>query len=261
MIYKLGKRRAVHDIRTLKLSNYLDIALPSAPVECDWTNKVTTWGMMLNDKLGICAIAGPGHIEMGWTSQVHKLFIPTDDQLVIAYSSIAGYDPKATPDSITGDNPTDKGCIMLDVLKYWRNVGIAGRCINSFVGVSADNMSQVHEAIFLFGALNIGLALPKFIEKQMCNGMVWDKPANLTGDNEPGSLGGHCVPILKYKPGILTCITWGGLQDMTEAFFQTYCDEAYACLSINDWTSGRVAPNQLRVIELQRDLSAFAQAG
>ena len=261
MIYKLGKRRAVHDVRTLKLSNYLDITLPSAPVECNWTNKVTTWGMMLNDKLGICAVAGPGHIEMGWTSQINKPFIPTDQQLLTAYSAIAGYDPKATPDPVTSENPTDTGCVMLDVVKYWRTVGIAGKCINSFVGVNPADISQVREAIYIFGALNIGLALPKFIEKQMCTCVIWDKPADLKGDNEPGSLGGHCVPILKYKPGIFTCVTWGGLQDMTEAFFQAYCDEAYACLSINDWTSGRVAPNQLRVIELQRDLSAFAQVG
>src|SRR5260221_729783 len=56
--YKLGKKPAHHDPRTLLMANYL--ALPAIPAARDWTGKASSaWGMMLNDQLGDCTCPRP----------------------------------------------------------------------------------------------------------------------------------------------------------------------------------------------------------
>src|SRR4051812_17423635 len=92
----LGKLPPRYDARTLRLEHYLDLsALPPPPLECDWTAKVgAKWGMMLNDRIGDCAIAAPGHMMMAWTANAGRPFVPTDAQVLAAYSAVSGYDPK-----------------------------------------------------------------------------------------------------------------------------------------------------------------------
>src|SRR6266700_2460889 len=55
---KLGRKAIKTDSRTLALGNYLKPSLPPPPPAKDWTCGVTEWGMMGNDKLGDCTIAG-----------------------------------------------------------------------------------------------------------------------------------------------------------------------------------------------------------
>jgi hypothetical protein len=77
-------------------------------------------------------------------------------------------------------------------------------------------------------------------------------------DTDPGSWGGHAVPILAYDSDTLTCITWGAKKRMTWEFFARYCDESYAPLS-PDWLNphGRT-PEGLDRDALQADLAQIA---
>ena len=127
---KLGKLAKRHDPRTLKLSNYVSkagIVIPTQPLTEDWMSKVQEWGMMVNDQVGDCAVAGPGHIILRDTTYQGAPFRPSDAQIIKAYSDISGYNPS------TGDN--DNGCVILDVLNYWRKIGIGGHQIKAFVEV------------------------------------------------------------------------------------------------------------------------------
>ncbi len=74
----------------------------------------------------------------------------------------------------------------------------------------------------------------------------------------PGSWGGHAVPVIAYDASGLTCITWGALKRMTWAFWDAYCDEAYACLS-RDWAAAR-APSGFDWAALDADLGGFRSA-
>jgi hypothetical protein len=47
-------------------------------------------------------------------------------------------------------------------------------------------------------------------------------------DSKPGSWGGHYVYVPGYTPSGPVCVTWGRKQQITWAWLDKYCDEAYA---------------------------------
>jgi hypothetical protein len=247
MIRKLGKLPPRHDIRTLRLARYT-ASLPPAPLSTDWSAKLTNLGMMANDALGDCTCAAIGHIIQTWTANNGDQVILSDADIVALYEQACDYDPS---------NPaTDQGGVELDVLNYWRKNGVASHGLDGFAAVMTRDPSGMRDAVWLFGAAYVGLALPITAQSQD----VWDVPnAPLTGDAAPGSWGGHAVPIIAYDGTGLLCITWGEIKRMTWAFWEAYGDEAYACLS-KDWTARSGAPSGFAWDALEADLAGFARA-
>lgn len=241
---RLGRLPAKHDTRTLRLARY--ISIPVAPGDCDWTKPVEDWQMFANDTVGDCTCATAGHMVQSWTANATQKAPVSAADVLAMYSAITGYDP-ADPDS-------DQGAYCLDVLKYWRSVGLAGHRIGAFVAVDPDKRHEVRAGLWLFGGLYLGLDLPVSAQDQD----VWDV-VSLTGDGAPGSWGGHAVPVLAYAADDagLTIITWGGEKRITWAFLEAYCSEAYAILS-QDFLSKGVAPNGFDLAALQADLAALS---
>jgi len=243
-VHKLGKHPARHDPRTLLLAKYISAKdLPSTPSAKSWADKVQSWPMMRNDTIGDCTCAAAGHLIECWSANASTVVIPTDDQIVVAYSAITGYDP------VTGKN--DNGANELDVLNYWRQTGIANQKIGAFVALEPGNHNHVMEAVFLFGGCYIGLALPMSAQHQQ----VWSvPPTGPRGPGAPGSWGGHAVPIVAYDARGLTCITWGAKKRMTWTFWDAYCDEAYAIIS-SDWFGNQgKCPLGFDLAQLSQDL-------
>ena len=242
---KLGKQAARHDVRTLQFSNYMKAAAPPAPPKLeDWTKKVKTWPMMLNNKLGDCTCACAGHMIEEWTTYAHAPgYTPTDPQILQAYEAVSGYNPK--------DPNTDNGAVILDVLNYWRQTGIAGHPISAFVALEPKNHEQVQDAVYLFGNCYLGVQLPLSAQNQK----VWSvPPGGPTGQGAPGSWGGHAIPIVEYDSRGVTVITWGEKLRATWSFLDTYCDEAYAVLSADWIAANEQAPNNFDLDQLQADL-------
>jgi hypothetical protein len=250
---KLGKQAARHDPRTLMLASYATAELPAPPLQLDLTHKVNVpWGMMDNDQIGDCTCAAAGHLMMEWTANAKgKIFDPTDKQIVAAYSAITGYDPS------TGAN--DNGAVELDVLNYWRQHGIAGHKIQAFVATEPSNQTHIMDSVWIFGGCYIGLQMPKSAQAQTANHQPWSVPAQgPTGDGKPGSWGGHAVPVVAYNARVLTVVTWGALQTMTWAFWDAYCDEAYAIISADFLKSQNgqpVTPAGFNMQQLKEDLA------
>lgn len=64
----------------------------------------------------------------------------------------------------------------------------------------------------------MGLNMPKSLNTDH---EIWDlMPGDLTGDNAPGSDGGHAVAVLGYDAQYITFITWGEKKQMTWAFWK-----------------------------------------
>lgn len=216
---KLGKAPARLDERTLFLSSYLvKDELPPIPDTCDWGKSVDKWGLYRNDEIGDCAIVGPANQIHLTHDNAGRPWTPPESEVIKAYSALTKYDPQ------TGKN--DTGCVMLDVMNYWRYVGIAGNKIQAYVGVNPRNIKQVRTALYLFGGLIAGCGLPLSAQNQE----VWDVvDPYLKGDSMPYSWGGHCVLIPSYDPW--RCVTWGELQSFTPAWLATYCDELFAVVA------------------------------
>jgi hypothetical protein len=244
---KLGKRAPKHDPRTLHFADYLNTGkLPKIPTQVDWSVKVPVWEMLCNDTLGCCTISGAAHMLMDWSANASTEIVPSDADIIKAYSAVSGYDPS------TGAN--DNGAYETDVLNYWRNTGIAGHKIYAYTALEPRNHSHIKASIYLFGGCYIGLALPLSAQNQT----VWSVPAwGTSGSGAPGSWGGHCVNICAYNDHYATVVTWGALKKATWQFLDAYMDESYAVLS-QDFINNGIAPNAIDWASLQQDLSKVA---
>src|SRR5262249_31150131 len=157
------------------------------------------WPMMANDRLGDCTLAAVGHCIEQWTAVAmgHPI-VMTDEEVIAAYSAIAGYDP--------ADPSSDQGAVELDVLKYWRKHGMktpSQNCDKLAAVAFGDDATQPRISTAACGSAYPGLALPVAAQPQD----VWDVPASkadLKGDWAPGSWGGHAVPAMQYDPEGLT---------------------------------------------------------
>ena len=158
LLPKLGKKPPRLDDRTLRFARYVTpAALPPLPQWVQWSqNAKNPWGMMLNDAIGDCTCAAAAHAIQTWTANHgNELTLPDGDVLDL-YERVSGYDPH------TGGN--DNGAVELDVLNEWRKNGIgstgAPHRIGAFCAVNPRDTREVKEAIYLFGGLYIGIALP-----------------------------------------------------------------------------------------------------
>jgi hypothetical protein len=239
--YKLGKAPPRVDVRTLSLARYVDrTKLPTPPKLYDGTQHVGDWPMYANDRLGDCTCAAAGHMIESWTAASRGAATEVAERSVVtAFEHVKIVDPQ------TGE----EGAVELDVLNYWRKRGIARHKIGAYAKVPVYDHLVVRTAAYLFGGLYIGLSLPVTAQRQK----VWDFTGSLRGPAAPGSWGGHAVNVVRYDPTGLTCVTWGMLQEMTWAFWDRYCDEAYAIIS-TDFLEHGEAPNGFDLAALKADL-------
>ena len=246
MTHMLGRKAVKTDTRTLKMAKYA-AALLLPPDSCDWTKGESNWGMMLNDTLGDCTIAGCAHaiqvcgLNVGYTFAGETL---ADGIIESAYSAWDGYVP--------GDPSTDNGGIELDVLNNWRKSNLGGHQLLGFADPVVSNMTEIRQAINLFGGVYIGFSVPQSVMDNANDPTVlWD----VNGDNT--IIGGHCVFVPRYDvDGSMTCISWGKLYRMSAAFWMRFVDEAHALL-LATWIRNNKTPSGFDLAGMQVDLAAI----
>ncbi len=241
---KLGRKAIKTDSRTLALSDYLTPSIPPPPPTTDWTKGITSWGMMLNDNLSDCTIAGAAHAVQVWTANTGSMVTLPDSTVQTYYEQWDGY--------VAGNPGTDRGGIELDVLNDWQKQGFAGNSLFAFADPKVSNLVEIRQSIALFGGVYIGLSLPITAQSQD----VWDVVPTGGAKAKKGSWGGHAVFVPKYDQDGFTCITWGQLKTMTLAFWKKYCDEAHT-LFAQDWITAKGAPSGFDQAQLQSDLKAI----
>jgi len=245
---KLGKLAPRHDARTLRLAKYT-AALQPPPESCDLTSKITSLGLMLNDQLGDCTCAAIGHIIQAWTAEDGAQVILPDPDILAAYSGACGYVP--------GNPATDQGGVELDVLNYWRKVGVGGHTIDAYAALQkrpanfwgklfgASWRHDIATAVYYFGAAYIGVAQ---------DAASWQLVSK-RGDGAPGSWGGHAVPILAYDEDGVTVATWGTLMKASWEFIDEYADEAFCCFAKDIVGPDGKSPQGFASTQLETDLN------
>ena len=244
---QLGKSPAVLDPRTFKLSDFLSVSIPPPPAEVSWVTKVPAWPVYLNDRIGDCVFAAQAHMIEAWNFYAGHAFQPSNAQVLKAYEDVGGYDP--------GNPSSDNGANLLAALKYWRKTGIGGHKILAFISVNFRNLTEVRQAILLFGSVYLGLQLPISAQGEW----AWTVPAGgtYTYVGSPGGWGGHCVNLCASSPETHTCISWGQRLKMSHNFLYDYGDEAFVCLS-QDWLDAQgLSPSQFNLAALQTALAAL----
>ena len=245
---KLGRKPYISSKKDLIYKNYRGASLPPAPPSFGHQSLVSTWGMLANDSLGDCVIAGAMHAAMLWTTEGGKPAAFTPANAISDYSAACGYIP--------GKPSSDQGCYVRNVLDYQRTVGMVDSSgirhkIGAFLALDLANLTEVLEAIYLFSVVKIGFNFPSSAMSQFNSGQPWTVV--------PGSTiqGGHDVEIIGYDADWLYVITWGKVQKMSFEFFKTYCDEAWAALSVEMLNGQGLSPEGFNLSQLQADLAAL----
>lgn len=230
----------------LKLKNYLGPNLPPPPAHCDWTLAVSEpWGMMGNDQFGCCCYSSKGHIIATTSANGDGIVVPTTEQVLAAYSQATGFDPKDAAN-------TDNGDTIAHSNQYMVNVGMCGQTSDGYAAVDHKDQHGMMESIALFGALDVGVQLPKSAMDSAGQGGVW---SDITDTN---ILGGHCVPVFAYDKDEVLLVTWGAVQRATWQWILNYTDEACAPVYAA-WVSGTIdtSPSGFNYQQLMEDLQSL----
>lgn len=218
-VFKLGKGPVRKDERNLKFASLLQAAPPGLPSSYDFdtTHPGIPTPMFGNDAYGDCVIAGRAHQTLRFEDieQGSVIMIPDKAVLREYFKETGG---------------PDTGLVVLDSLNRWRQKGwkVAKRTykIQAFAETDFTNHAELRQAIFADVGVGLGLQLPNSAKEQIQTGQPWDVTSG--PDAVPGSWGGHYVHVPGYTPSGPVCITWGRKQQMTWAWLDKYCDEAYA---------------------------------
>jgi len=241
---KLGRKAVKTDSRTLKLSPYMKM-LPPPPASVDWTKGNTSWGMMLNDTLGCCTIAGAAHAIQVWSTETGSEVTVPDSTVLQYYEQWDGY--------VNGNPSTDNGGVELDVLNKWKSQGLLGHKLVAFADPQVRNHTEIMQAINLFGGVYIGMQVPNYIINNIP--ALWQIA---TAGQDTGIDGGHCVFVCGYDAVGVSFISWGQVYKMTWAYWDVYVDEAHALLS-QDWINSKGVDVQgFDLAQLQTDLSQIS---
>lgn len=235
----------------LRFSTYLMAAtLPSIPDTFGHQNLFPRvgYGMLGNDRVGDCTVAGAMHAVMLWNKIAGRNVNFTTLDAIDDYSAISGYRP--------GDPSTDNGADMVAVAKYWRQTGIRDNTatrhrITAYLGVNVSLLDHVYAAAYLFDAVGLGVNITSSCEDQFDRGEPWSV---VHSDSVEGM---HFVPLISKSAAGLGVVTWGAFQLITEEWLRANLVEVVAYLSEESLTNGKSAEG-LDLSALQGDLEAVA---
>ncbi len=207
----LGKLDAVRSPRLSDLAVYAKHKLPSPPASVDPPVAVQ-WGMDLNDRLGICTIAGVDHLLAAWNSDLGEPDPrPDDAQMEATYLTMTG--------------GQDTGLNEQNVLTTWQREGLFGNKIAAFAPFNPQSITTMHQVVAFYRGAYLGIQCPQSAQQQFAEGKPWTYV--------PGSPieGGHCIVAVGYTARALLCVSWGQVVEVTYPFLSHFLDEAWAIIS------------------------------
>lgn len=245
---KLGKLPARPGAVKLKLRKYISLSrLPNPPVEFGHENLVDSWGMLGNDQVGDCVLAGAAHETMLW-NKAAGLTIPFNDQCVLAdYSAITGYDPN--------DPNSDRGTDMQQAAKFRQTTGLQDQLGNrhkiaAYLAIEPGDVQHMLAAAYVFQAIAVGVEFPDAAMDQFGSNEVWQLKDGAQVE------GGHYIPLVARMDGFFWCVTWGKLQPMEDDWLNKYNDETLVYLS-EEMLAGGKTIDGFDLDQLKADLEAL----
>jgi lysozyme len=211
MQHKLNLRAPLKDRVSLKFGDFLT-SLPAfslidpAPAY--------NYPMDFNDSWGDCLVAGYDHFKQIVTGLLTGVQINLTEAQILAFyrTQNPGFNP-----AIPGVN--DNGMCIQTFLEYLQ----ANKYILGFGKIDYTNTKEVQAAIYIGLALIGGVVLQQVQETQFSEGQLWNPV--------PGSpvIGRHCVIPCGYfaQTGNFSLITWGKIQNFTQAFLTKCFDELW----------------------------------
>lgn len=248
-MHKLGKKPARQGAVQFKLIDYIDKTKLTPPNSFGHEQAIKTWGMLGNDKYGDCVWAGAAHETMDWNREANKTVTFTDASVLDAYTEVTGFNPN--------DPSTDQGTDVQVAASFRRKTGVLDangkrHKVAAYLSITPGDLAEHKLALWLFGAVGIGINFPKSAMDQFNAGKPWSVVSGSPID------GGHYIPLVAYR-GELECVTWGAIQKLTSGFLKKYNDESVVYLSEEMLTSGKSSEG-FNLAALKSDLAALTAA-
>lgn len=247
---KTGKKPAQYDAKLLHLSDFESVKVPViAPIGYGHYQKIKqNWGMLGNDRVGDCVLAGADHETMILTSITGKTASFTEGTAVSDYSAITGYNPR--------DPSTDQGTYMKDAMSYRRHTGILDsnnkrHKVGAYLALEPGNWTQLLQALYAFTVVGIGIEFPDSAMDQYFANKPWTVVKGSAVDR------GHYIPVVgRPTSTYLEIVTWGRAMRMSETFYKKYNDESYVFISNEGLVNG-ISPEGYNLTDLNNILAAL----
>lgn len=234
---KTGKR--------LMIENYLDAqSLPTVADSCDWSGGIVSPGMHWNDRIGCCVLAMNANAVQSMTkcSGGVERSVP-DDYILTAYEMLSGYVP--------GNESTDTGLVIVDVLNWWRANTFNGSILDAFADpvLSSGDASEFKISIQVFGGVMVGVQLKQGDMDAFASGRVW-----APGSNDGAVIGGHAIWACAFNSQGPVFQTWNKDQQATWEWLFSRQDELHTPLMADWLNKDGNSPAGVDVVALRRDL-------
>ena len=219
-IIRFGKMPAKRDDRNLKLSAILKAPV-SLPKEYDFdvNNNGIPTPMFANDVYGCCVLAGRAHQTLRFEKAEQGVVLSISDKEVVK-------------EYLKESDGEDNGLVVLDSLKLWRKRGWKAASksykIRAFAEIDPAKKDELKRTVFMDIGAGLGLTLPDAAVSQFHAGKPWEVVKG--PGSRPNKRNGHYVYVPGYTKTGPVCVTWGRKQQMSWAFLEKYCDEAYAII-------------------------------
>ena len=226
--------------------------LKAPPLAQSW---VKPWPGIMgdNDQIGSCGPTSLANIlKCQSTNALGSPIILSTADIVSFYSLVSGYDPSKT-NPATGNNPTDVGVDLADMLTKSQTEGIGGHKILGFCSVDPQNSINMEWASIIGCGLIFGVNLPQSAEDQLDANQPWKV---VIGSR---ILGGHAIANYGYtaagKPGE----SWSEKILMTPPWVDKYTEEAMVVITDSVVNSQKVSPSGLDFAGMMSDIAWFAK--
>lgn len=243
----LGKLPARPDAVKLHFSAYADLAdLPPIPKEFghEEATPPIPWAMLGNNAYGDCVVAGGAHEHMIWARMGGKQLTFNTADVLADFGAITGIPPNAFT-----------GADMQQAANYRLRTGLMGadgkrHKISAYLRLQPGNLQELRAALYLFGAVGLGLRFPHEWMGQFQRHEAW---RITSGMHFTGM--GHYVPLVAQRGGNFVGVTWGRFQAIRPSAM-SLCDEAICYVSQEALTAGR-SPEGFDYAGLMADLYAL----
>lgn len=219
MTFRYGRRAAVRPVGLRDLTAYLRDPLPAGPASVPVPD-VARWGMLGNDRVGDCTIAGVEHVRIANAAEHgEQIRLLTADEVVGEYFQLTGGE--------------DDGCDEATVLSAWQRDGLCGERICGYAPVDHRNLDEIRSVTAGFGACYLGIVVPSNMEQQF-TAFMGGTGSGFTAASGTLTQDGHCVVIVGYTPSGPQICTWGAVVPATWAWLSWCLEEAWAVLTVED---------------------------
>lgn len=245
MTLQRGMKPWREDAIKLQFVNYLDRSkLPAVPRTYGHVKRNDVpWGMLGNDEVGDCVLAGRAHETMVYALATRRgLPSFTSDGIKEQYFALTG--------------GKDEGLDPISVAKWSVTTGLkdaAGELHKVKAFASVNNDKDLDIAAYIFGACGIGFLVPDTALAEFDAGKPW-----VATSEAPNREHGHYVPLVgRNSRGLRFVVTWGRLQAVTDAFWRKYFVGAVAYFSLEYMLANGISPEGIKEAQLDSDLRAL----